>query len=197
MGKVMFSGDNGYEVGDGDDRHVVRLDTLMCTCRSWVVSGISCSHAICAINHAKKDPKLFISHRYSNTTYMASYEVAMQHIPCVIFMNIDGFEKCEPPPNVRQVGRPKVKRIRGATKSMKGQPCGSLGRHGVTITFTICRVEGHNCKSCPKNLKNKEVEDTTSVDNGKRAMDKGKRKTVMDKGKRKTIMEKGEGNSVD
>lgn len=102
--KVIFNSEGGFEVGDRDDRHVVNLDSLMCTCRSWDVSGIPCSHAICAINYAKKDPKLFISHWYEKATYIATYQVPMQPIPGIKFMNIDAFDKCDPPPFVRQLG---------------------------------------------------------------------------------------------
>lgn len=158
--KVIFNGVSGFEVGDGDDRHVVNLESSMCTCRSWDVSGIPCSHAVCAMNHVKKDPKLFISHWYEKSTYIATYEVPMQPIPGTKFMNVEAFERCEPPPFTRQPGRPKVKRIRSSTETMRGRPSGSMGRKGVIITCSLCREEGHNRATCPKKKKNnKEVGD--------------------------------------
>ncbi|KAH6771027.1 Alanyl-tRNA synthetase [Perilla frutescens var. hirtella] len=102
--KVLFNGNDGYEVGDGDDRHVVRVDSRLCTCRRWDLTGIPCSHAIVAINHAKKDPKSFISAWYSKKAYMATYEMPMESLPNLKFMNVNSFEPCEPPPIIRQPG---------------------------------------------------------------------------------------------
>ena len=31
--QVIFNGDTGYEIGEGDDKHTVFLDKQLCTCR--------------------------------------------------------------------------------------------------------------------------------------------------------------------
>ena len=38
------------------DRHIVFFDKKLCTCRAWDVTGIPCSHAIRAMDHANIDP---------------------------------------------------------------------------------------------------------------------------------------------
>ena len=32
---VLFNGDNGYEISEGDDTHIVCLSANSCTCRVW------------------------------------------------------------------------------------------------------------------------------------------------------------------
>ena len=63
--QVVFNGENGFEIGEGDDKHTVFLDKKLCTCREWDLTGVPCAHAIRALHHLKNDPKLFISHWYS------------------------------------------------------------------------------------------------------------------------------------
>ena len=33
--KVVFNGEVGYEIGEGQDKHTVFLDKYLCTCRAW------------------------------------------------------------------------------------------------------------------------------------------------------------------
>ncbi|XP_028788037.1 uncharacterized protein LOC114744023 [Neltuma alba] len=47
--RVHFSGDEGYEVSEGQDRHTVYLARNVCTCRAWDLIGIPCQHASCAM----------------------------------------------------------------------------------------------------------------------------------------------------
>ncbi|KAH6791924.1 hypothetical protein C2S52_002401 [Perilla frutescens var. hirtella] len=105
--RVFFNGAYGYEIVDGDDRHNVFLDKQLCTCKAWELSGIPCSHAICAIRHSKQDPKRFISHWYHKTAYGATYEVVMQPMPGKEFMDCDAFDKLQPPPIEMMTGRPR------------------------------------------------------------------------------------------
>ena len=58
---VLFNGASGYEISDGPDRHTVFLDKKLCTCRAWDLTGIPCSHAICAMEYARIDPLSEIS----------------------------------------------------------------------------------------------------------------------------------------
>ncbi|KAH6757091.1 FTSH protease 11 [Perilla frutescens var. hirtella] len=176
MKLVIFNGASAYEIGDGDDRHVVYVDRHMCTCRAWDVTGIPCSHAICALNHAKKDPKSFISHWYHKATYMAAYEHAMQLVPGKQFLKEDVFENLAPPPVVKLSGRPRNKRIRSARESMRGKTKGKLPKNGAIMTCSNCHSEDHNRASCPK--KNAQVS---------RAMNQQKSNSIrLQKGKQNT-----------
>ena len=71
--KVVFNGDDGFEIGEGEDKHTIFLDRHLCTCRAWDLIGILCPHAICALYHKKIDPMTMISPWYHKQTYLASY----------------------------------------------------------------------------------------------------------------------------
>ena len=43
---VLFNGDIGYEISEGEDNHIVCLNANSCTCRGWDLSGIPYEHAI-------------------------------------------------------------------------------------------------------------------------------------------------------
>ena len=72
--QVVFNGDVGYEIGEGDDKHTVFLDKNLCTCRSWELTGIPCAHAICALYHSKVDPISVIFKWYHKSSYTTAYK---------------------------------------------------------------------------------------------------------------------------
>ena len=43
---VLFNGDIGYEISEGEDNRIVCLNANSCTCRGCDLSGIPCEHAI-------------------------------------------------------------------------------------------------------------------------------------------------------
>ena len=55
--KVSGNENNGYEVTEGADRHIVNLTVKKCTCRTWDLTRIPCPHAIKAMEHKKMIPK--------------------------------------------------------------------------------------------------------------------------------------------
>ena len=79
--KVVFNGEVGYEIGEGQDKHTVFLDKYLCTCRAWELIGIPCSHAICALYHSQIDPMSVISKWYHKTTYLAIYQLPLLPVP--------------------------------------------------------------------------------------------------------------------
>ena len=109
---VLFNGASGYEISDGPDRHTVFLDKHLCTCRAWELTGIPCSHSICAMRHARVKPMPQISKWYHKCMYEAAYRHPMQPMPGKIFMKCYQFLPIEPPPVTKMPGRPKMKRIR-------------------------------------------------------------------------------------
>ena len=144
---VIFNGVDGYEIVDGGDRHTVFLDNKLCTCRAWDLTGIPCLHAIRALDHAKIDPVSQISHWYHKSTYIASYQYAMQPMPGKKFMRCEGFEELEPPPVVKMPGKPKTKRVKAANEPRKKPSSGKLTIKGCKQRYGNCKMEGHNRKS--------------------------------------------------
>ena len=148
--QVVFNGDQGFEIGEGDDKHTVILDKKLCTCRAWELTGIPCAHAIRALHHLKVDPKPLISHWYSKTAYEAAYQFPLQPVPGKKFMKCDEYEAVEPPPVKKMPGRPRKKRVRSSNEPTTSTQAGKLSRNGQRQQCTICNQEGHNRVTCPK-----------------------------------------------
>ncbi|KAK4264930.1 hypothetical protein QN277_026045 [Acacia crassicarpa] len=169
--KVHFNGDEGYEVVEGQDRHLVYLSTGMCTCRAWDLTGIPCQHAICAMYHAKVDPKSRISQYYHKETYLATYRTKLLLVRGKNFWDTENFLPMLPPPLANLLGRPPKKRRRTdeATRRRKiskvgphaSGPSGSappnnieqivverLTRRGKSHKCTHCNQPGHNKATC-------------------------------------------------
>eukprot|EP00257_Ricinus_communis_P016400 XP_015574566.1 uncharacterized protein LOC107261236 [Ricinus communis] len=104
--RVVFNGQDGYEIGEGNNKHTVFLDRKLCTCRTWDLTGIPCQHAICALYHSKLDPFSYISHFYHKSTYLASYELPLLPVPSKRFMRYKEYQGIEPPPLTKMPGRP-------------------------------------------------------------------------------------------
>ncbi|XP_019233286.1 PREDICTED: uncharacterized protein LOC109213902 [Nicotiana attenuata] len=75
---VNGSADNGYEVTESSDRHIVNLRLKKCTCRAWDFCGIPCPHAICALLHKKVDPLSQIHWYLTKETYHQTYSHKLQ-----------------------------------------------------------------------------------------------------------------------
>ncbi|XP_056159292.1 uncharacterized protein LOC130135068 [Syzygium oleosum] len=74
----IWNGDDGYEVMEKTDKYVVQLDKLKCSCRAWQLSGIPCTHAICAIQAKYQNPKDCLHGYYHKSTYLAAYQHMIQ-----------------------------------------------------------------------------------------------------------------------
>ncbi|KAL8555977.1 hypothetical protein ACS0TY_003696 [Phlomoides rotata] len=54
-------------------QYTVDLRNFTCTCRAWQLSGIPCTHALCAILGESLDPEDFVHEYYSVDKYKESY----------------------------------------------------------------------------------------------------------------------------
>ncbi|XVE50629.1 hypothetical protein DITRI_Ditri01bG0178800 [Diplodiscus trichospermus] len=115
--RVIFNRDEGYEIGEGDDKHTVILNKQLGTCRAWDLTRIPYPHAICALYHSKKNPNSYISKFYHKSSYLAVYEFPLLPVPGKKFMKIEEFQSIEPPPLVAMPSRPKKKRVRAINES--------------------------------------------------------------------------------
>ncbi|KAM3247275.1 hypothetical protein P3L10_009042 [Capsicum annuum] len=78
--EVKSNGDQGYEVAEGEDTHVVHLGRKKCTCRTWDLTGIPCPHAIKAYIHDKQEPENHVNSWYSKEAYMLVYMHKIQPV---------------------------------------------------------------------------------------------------------------------
>ncbi|XP_057774982.1 uncharacterized protein LOC130993960 [Salvia miltiorrhiza] len=145
--QVLWNGDNGYEVGEGLDKHTVLLDRRLCTCRNWGLCGIPCQHAIAASYHSKIDPETMISHWYHKETYEKSYAHTVQPVPGPKFYKTDAHLPIEPPIIEKKIGRPKKHRVRATNESR--QKAHKLSRIGQVQFCSICKSSDHKKNHCP------------------------------------------------
>ncbi|WMV49131.1 hypothetical protein MTR67_042516 [Solanum verrucosum] len=78
--KVSGNGNNGYEVTEGADRHIVNLRKKKCTCRTCDLTEIPCPHAIKAMKHKKMIPKKEIHWYYSKEATLTVYKHKLQPV---------------------------------------------------------------------------------------------------------------------
>ncbi|KAK8650501.1 hypothetical protein V6N13_140137 [Hibiscus sabdariffa] len=83
--RLVWNGDGGFEVTDGGNQYTVDLHNMRCTYRERELTGIPCSHAICAMHHDSKDPQTYISNWYTKEIYDASYNHVLQPVGGKIF----------------------------------------------------------------------------------------------------------------
>lgn len=142
--QVQSNGDQGHEVVEGEDRHVVNLVRKKCTCRTWDLTGIPCPHAIKALLHEKQEPLDQLHWWYSKDSYMLVYMHKIQPVRGEFFWKIDPSHAMEPPEVHRMVGRPKVKRKREKNEARKRQGLWSTSRKGLKMTCGHCSATGHS-----------------------------------------------------
>ena len=167
---MRFTRDEGYEVDEGRDRHVVCFRRKICTCRLWDLTGIPCQHGVSAYWHAKEDPKVHISRFYHKETYISTYRTKFEAVKGQQFWRIDSENPLLPPPIVPLPGRPTVKRkrtevvrrrvkicsLRSPSEVVEGQTKApsevveveKLSTVGRILKCSVCRKEGHNKSTC-------------------------------------------------
>ncbi|KAH0641025.1 hypothetical protein KY290_036391 [Solanum tuberosum] len=151
--KVSGNGDNGYEVTEGADRHIVNLREKKCTCRTWNLTGIPCPHAIKAMEHKKMIPKKEIHWYYSKEAALAVYKHKLQPVRGEPFWKCDPLHAIEPPELVKLVGRPKLMREREKDEVVKRQGVWKQTRKGKMMTCSNCGEQNHNARGCEKGKK--------------------------------------------
>nr|XP_016460865.1 PREDICTED: uncharacterized protein LOC107784273 [Nicotiana tabacum] len=147
---VIFDGDYGYEIAEGEDTHTVNLDSKRCTCRLWELSGIPCPHAIKALTHKKVEPLTEINWFYSREAYLRTYRHKLFPVRGQKFWKIDHSQYMEPQKIMKLVGRPKVKRNREPDEARKRKGEWSASRKGLPVTCNKCGELNHNARRCYK-----------------------------------------------
>ncbi|WMV29821.1 hypothetical protein MTR67_023206 [Solanum verrucosum] len=156
--QVQSNGDQGYEVVEGEDRHVVNLNRKKCTCRTWDLTGIPCPHAIKAYLHDKQEP-------------LDQGEK---------FWKVDPSHAMEPPEIHKLVGRPKLKRKRENDEARKREGVWSASRKGLKMTCGHCSATGHNQRRCHMSSQPAGPSNSNKIEKKPIGPSKSKRKIVVD-----------------
>ncbi|XP_049406075.1 uncharacterized protein LOC125869662 [Solanum stenotomum] len=68
-----FNGERGFEISNGCYVHTVDMRSRICSCKSWMLKGIPCPHAIASILYKNWEPIDCIDDYYSKETYLRTY----------------------------------------------------------------------------------------------------------------------------
>ncbi|XP_021764000.1 uncharacterized protein LOC110728665 [Chenopodium quinoa] len=79
--RAFQSSPGEYEIHEGKSQFPLSLNSKICSCGAWQLSGIPCRHAIRAMTHAKVDPHNYVSSWYSAQTYKKVYSHCITPIP--------------------------------------------------------------------------------------------------------------------
>ncbi|KAL9675054.1 hypothetical protein QQ045_003254 [Rhodiola kirilowii] len=91
---------------------VINVPSRSCSCRTWDLTGIPCSHACAAIRHIRGNPADYVHQSYRKLAFMKTCESYIQPIPGPSEWPHQDGETVLPPIFRRQPGRPGRRRIR-------------------------------------------------------------------------------------
>ncbi|KAG8490316.1 hypothetical protein CXB51_015509 [Gossypium anomalum] len=138
--KKDYNGENRCELRKGSYQYTVDLSQMICSCRSWQISGIPCSHACATMYHLELQPDEYLQEYYHIDTYKKTYSFPMQPVN-----GPHDWEKIGIQPEY--AWEPKKNRRMAKDEQKKLKP-GHLSRKGLLMTCTQCGQHGHNKWSC-------------------------------------------------
>nr|XP_016452596.1 PREDICTED: uncharacterized protein LOC107777124 [Nicotiana tabacum] len=136
--KVLWNGDNGFEISNGDIKHIVDLSEKTCTYRTWMLREIPCPYAIFSLYHLGQNPDDLVEHWYIKTTFMKAYQYFIQPIHNMKMWPELSNPSIEPPEPKPMSGRPKICRRKSKDEPRKKH--GKLSKKGVKMTCSKSSV---------------------------------------------------------
>ncbi|MBA0670136.1 hypothetical protein Goklo_024217, partial [Gossypium klotzschianum] len=125
--QLICNGENGCELRKESYQYTVDLSQRICSCRSWQISGILCSHAYAAIYHLGFQPDEYLHEYYHIDTYKKAYSFPIQPINGPHDWEKIGIQLVLPPIERNMPERPKKNR-RMAKDELKKLKHGHLSR---------------------------------------------------------------------
>ncbi|KAL9677327.1 hypothetical protein QQ045_005555 [Rhodiola kirilowii] len=110
---VIYGGGPTLEVEQmTHETFMVNVPSRSCSCRTWDLTGIPCSHACATISHIQGNPTDYVHQSYRKRAFMKTYESYIQPIPGPSEWPHQDGETVLPPIFRRQPGRPRRRCIR-------------------------------------------------------------------------------------
>ncbi|XP_058733836.1 uncharacterized protein LOC131605506 [Vicia villosa] len=147
---ARLSGDMIYEVRHTNmtgEKYTVDLKKFECSCRSWMLTGIPCYHAITCIQSRSESPTDYIPSLYRKDTYQACYQPLIYPTNGENLWELTPYPDILPPPTRRAPGRPKRRRNKDADE--KRNDATHVSRKGLPNKCSVCGMSEHNKASCP------------------------------------------------
>ncbi|KAK6160797.1 hypothetical protein DH2020_004178 [Rehmannia glutinosa] len=136
-----------WEISGGLTTFVVNLNRNTCTCREWDITGIPCTHVVCAIFTDDKSPEAFVHPYYYVQRYKSAYShIVYSHVSSIVNSSQSN-EIIMPPPFKILPGRPKKSRKKEHDEIANGT---RVTRKGRNMSCTRCGDTSHRtCKRPP------------------------------------------------
>ncbi|XP_058733572.1 uncharacterized protein LOC131605205 [Vicia villosa] len=102
-----------YEVryiSNNEEKYVVNLSTKTCSCRLWMLTGLSCCHAMTCMK-SQLDVEKFMPDYYKKAVYEACYAIVIFPVNGENMGEKKDYDELQPPPIKRQPGRPKRREL--------------------------------------------------------------------------------------
>ncbi|KAL6515222.1 hypothetical protein OROHE_018854 [Orobanche hederae] len=160
-----YNGLDGFEVelnGGGMDKWIVSVKEKTCSCRKWQLSGYPCVHAISCLSFLGLAVEDYVNECYKRSTYVNVYRHVMQPIKGQNEWPKSNQPILLPPIPEKMPGRPKknsrkkssieMQEIKAKLALEKAAETGRLGRHGITMHCSYCKIAGHNKRNCAKRI---------------------------------------------
>ncbi|GLT85469.1 hypothetical protein SLE2022_036590 [Rubroshorea leprosula] len=118
---VRWNGDNDFAVFDGHTQHthVVNVHERNCSCREWNLTGIPCSHALCALRFKDWSFEYFVDEYYKKEKYLQTYGTALECLRGKEVLRRRPEGGCLPPEMRSMPGRPRRNRRRANDELVK------------------------------------------------------------------------------
>ncbi|KAI5406812.1 hypothetical protein KIW84_053181 [Lathyrus oleraceus] len=129
------------------DKFTVDLKQKERSCKSWMLTGIPCYHAIACIQSRAKDPADYIPTMYTMEAYQACYRLIIYLTNGQYLWEETPYSNILPPPSRRAPGRPKRRRNKDADEKRKDTK--TISRKGLPNKCSGYGKSGHNKASCP------------------------------------------------
>ncbi|GAA0158382.1 hypothetical protein LIER_38634 [Lithospermum erythrorhizon] len=145
---IIWNGKYGFEVKAHAKQYTIDVAKNWCSCGSWQLSGIPCSHSIPYLLHLRKSVVAIVKECYKKDTFLNIYSNVLNPLNGMSLWDKENALPLQPPPHVKLADRPKKKRNRHITEVKK------RGKKEILIKWVNancgwCREPGHNVRSFP------------------------------------------------
>ncbi|XP_021717466.1 uncharacterized protein LOC110685283 [Chenopodium quinoa] len=146
-----------WEVDYYNDRYVVNLGQITCTCFRWELTGIPCAHAWACIIKKRLRPEDFVDSVYSKDKYLEAYTLTINPM--------SGMKQWEKRPDMMQPKPPIMRKMPGRPSHKKRKQ--ELGEREEAVKqqkqkknpkCSNCGVVGHYKNKCKNLAPPKEVD---------------------------------------
>ncbi|XP_021984919.1 uncharacterized protein LOC110880772 [Helianthus annuus] len=170
--RVSWNGGDQYGVaGPGKWKCVVDMGQKTCTCRTWEITGIPCSHVVATIwNMQSYGQKVGIPESWVHPIYHLDTWKQVYNFKVFPINGISLWNKSRVPTTIiepkyhKPVGRPKKKRKRSLVEKEDVQKACKLSKKNLQGSCGKCKGKGHNSRTCtgvPPDQQNKGVKTKT------------------------------------